>query len=71
MHVGVTVTFTPNSLHDVDDVMVLETAQGSLQVPLLARRDPPLLSLPEQIVIGPTLMGNTQVQNDGLLLWGV
>ncbi len=61
MHVGVTVTFTPNSLHDVDDVMVVETGQGSLQVPLLVRRDPPTLTLPQQILIGPTLVSNKQV----------
>jgi len=62
MHVGVTVTFTPNSLHDVDDVMVVETGQGSLQVPLLVRRDPPMLTLPPQILIGPTLVSNKQVR---------
>ncbi|KAL0048861.1 hypothetical protein WJX82_001204 [Trebouxia sp. C0006] len=61
MHVGVTITFTPNSLHNVDDVMVVETGQGSLQVPLLVRRDPPALTLPHQILIGPTLVSNKQV----------
>ncbi len=61
MHVGVTITFIPNSLHDVDDVMVVETGQGSLQVPLLVRRDPPMLILPHQILIGPTLVANKQV----------
>ena len=61
MHVTLTVTFTPTSLHDLDDVMVLETEQGSLKVPLLARRDPPLLSLQERIAVVPTLVGNQQV----------
>lgn len=62
MHVEVKITFIPNSLHDVDDVMVVETGQGSVQVPLLVRRDPPALTLPRQILIGPTLVSNKQVR---------
>ena len=61
MHVRVTVSFTPDALHDYDDTMVIETGQGHLEVPLRARRDPPLLSLPQQIVVGPTLLANRQV----------
>lgn len=61
MHVGVTVSFMPDALHDYDDTMVIETGQGRLEVPLRARRDPPVLTLPQQIVVGPTLVANRQV----------
>lgn len=62
MHVRMTVSFRPDALHDYDDTMVIETGQGRLEVPLRARRDPPLLTLPQQIVVGPTLVANRQVQ---------
>ena len=62
MHVRVTVSFFPDALHDYDDTMVIETGQGRLEVPLRARRDPPCLNLPQQIVVGPTLRANRQVK---------
>ena len=62
MHVGVTVSFFPDALHDYDDTMVIETEQGRLEVPLRARRDPPCLDLPQRIVVGPTLTANRQVK---------
>ena len=61
MHVGLTVTFHPDALHDYDDTIVLETGQGRMEVPLRARRDPPVLDLPQHIAIGPTLVGKQQV----------
>ena len=67
MHVGVTVSFFPDALHDYDDTMVFETDQGRLEVPLRARRDPPCLNLPQQIVVGPTLTANRQVVTVTLL----
>ena len=62
MHVGVTVSFFPDALHDYDDSMIIETGQGRLEVPLRARRDPPCLDLPQQMVVGPTLRANKQVK---------
>lgn len=41
MHVSLQVTFTPASLADLASRMLLETEQGTLEVPLLARRQPP------------------------------
>lgn len=62
MHVRMTVSFMPDALHDYNDTMVIETGQGRLEMPLRARRDPPLLTLPQQIVVGPTLVANRQVK---------
>ena len=63
MHVGMTVSFCPDALHDYDDTMVVETGQGQLEVSLRARRDPPVLDLPQQILVGPTLVANQQVKS--------
>lgn len=62
MHVGVTVSFSPDALHDYDDTLIIETGQGRLEVPLRARRHPPCLDLPHLIVVGPTLKANRQVK---------
>ena len=61
MHVTLTVTFTPTNLEDITHALMLETGQGALEVPLLTRRDPPRLTLPQQISVGPTIVGNKQV----------
>ena len=63
MHVGMTVSFHPDALHDYDDTMVVETGQGQLEVLLRGRRDPPVLDLPQQILVGPTLVANEQVKS--------
>ena len=62
MHISVQITFAPISLADLASSMLLETEQGTLEVPLLARRLPPKLTLPKELSVGPTLVGNTQVR---------
>ena len=66
MHVSLQVTFTPASLADLASSMLLETEQGTLEVPLLARRQPPKLTLPRELLVGPTLIGNVQVKSPRL-----
>lgn len=61
MHVSVQITFSPISLADMSGSMLLETGQGTLEVPLLAQRRPPRLTLPQELDLGPTLLGNRQV----------
>lgn len=63
MHVSIQVTFTPASLADLGSSMLLETEQGMLEVRLLAKRPPAKLNLPKELIVGPTLTGNTEVRN--------
>lgn len=58
--VGVTaeVSFTPTSLGDFSDQLLVETEGGSYEVRLTARREPPRLSIPDVINIGACLVGD-------------
>lgn len=60
MAAEVTVNFTPDSLADYDDELVVDTQLGQLRVPLRGRRPPPQLTLPPVIDAGPVLLGNTR-----------
>ncbi|ELU16950.1 hypothetical protein CAPTEDRAFT_224255 [Capitella teleta] len=65
------IRFMPDSLIDFDDVLKIQTqASEPLEVPLLGRRPPPILSLPEAIDVGQCLVGGMKsaqftVKNEG------
>ena len=54
-----TICFTPDSLADYTDALVLITPKGQLQVPVLGRRPPPALTLPEVLDVGHVVLGGT------------
>ncbi|KAK7011463.1 deleted in lung and esophageal cancer protein 1 [Biomphalaria glabrata] len=56
------IRFAPNSLKDYNDCITVQT-QGSysIDVPLRARRPPPILTLPNEIDLGSCLVGGVQV----------
>ncbi|KAJ3611637.1 hypothetical protein NHX12_021652 [Muraenolepis orangiensis] len=57
-----TVRFAPDSLGDFEDYVVVETeAPQPLLVPLVARRPPPILSLPRVLDCGPSLVGGVKL----------
>ncbi|KAI8476325.1 MAG: hypothetical protein J3K34DRAFT_512165 [Monoraphidium minutum] len=60
MAAEMTVKFTPDSLADYDDVVVVASQLGRLEVPLRGRRPPPALGLPDVIDVGDALLGNTR-----------
>ncbi len=63
MYVDITVTFTPDSLADYDDTIIIDTPAAAaapaatLAIPLLARRPPPQLTLPQTLDCGVVLAG--------------
>ncbi|XP_012940303.1 deleted in lung and esophageal cancer protein 1 [Aplysia californica] len=65
------IRFAPDSFKDYDDqITVLTQATEPLVIPLLARREPPMLTLPEEIDLGSCLVGGLQatqllVKNEG------
>lgn len=65
--------FTPDSLADYDDELIVLTQHGRLQLPLRGRRPPPVLTLPS-IDAGDVLLGNVrrmQVRGGAChLCWG-
>jgi hypothetical protein len=60
MAAELTVRFTPDSLGDYDDLLVVTTQLGRLEVPLRGRRPPPALTLPAVVELGDVLIGNTR-----------
>jgi len=60
MAVEVALRFTPDSLADYGDVLLVVTQLGRLEVPLRGRRPPPVLTLPSALEMGDVLIGNTR-----------
>jgi hypothetical protein len=60
MAAEVAVRFTPDSRCDFQDRLVFLTQLGRLEVPLIGRRPPPALTLPEVVEAGHALVGNTR-----------
>ena len=58
MYVSTTVSFTPDSLGDYHDIIRVETESGSYNVPVVAQREPPQLSIPSELNIGGCLVGD-------------
>ena len=58
MSVRAELSFYPESLADYEDRLMVETEGGSYDVEIVAKRDPPILSLPPVIDIGNTLVGD-------------
>eukprot|EP01137_Pigoraptor_chileana_P033791 Opistho-2@25245 len=54
------VRFLPDSLDDFSDTLHIDVEDGtSFDIALVARREPPVLSLPEVFDLGPCLVGDT------------
>ena len=53
------ITFMPQSLADYDDKLIVETEGGSYEVPVMGRRDPPILNFPSLLDIGTCLVGDS------------
>lgn len=58
MNVTAQITFFPDSLLEFDDYLVVETEGGVINVPILARRESPILTLPPILSIGSCLVGD-------------
>ena len=58
MAVSTIVTFYPETLAEVVDHLTVETESGSYEVPIIARRDSPKLSLPATLNVGTCLVGD-------------
>lgn len=58
MNVTAQITFFPDSLLEFDDHIVVETEGGFITVPILARRESPILTLPSILPIGACLVGD-------------
>ncbi|MEW5318142.1 MAG: hypothetical protein WDW38_009388 [Sanguina aurantia] len=63
MAAELTLRFCPDSLADYDDSFTLDTAGSRVSIPMLGRRPPPSLSLPQDIDLGEVLVGNQRVIN--------
>ncbi|MEW5301041.1 MAG: hypothetical protein WDW36_003924 [Sanguina aurantia] len=61
MAAELTLRFCPDSLADYDDSFTLDTAGSRVSIPMLGRRPPPSLSLPQDIDLGEVLVGNQRV----------
>lgn len=57
MTCSVTVQFSPDSLADYDDALVVVSEQDEFRVPLLAQREPPQLTLPAVLTCPVCLVG--------------
>lgn len=57
MTCSVTVQFSPDSLADYDDALVVVSEQDQFRVPLLAQREPPQLTLPAVLTCPVCLVG--------------
>lgn len=58
VHAEAKVKFTPDSLANFTDVMQVVTKQGTIAVPLIARRVMPVLEMESHISLGPVHVGN-------------
>jgi hypothetical protein len=58
MSIQVIVTFSPSSLADFTDDLVLRTEQLNISVPLIGSRDPPVLTLQDQLDCGSAWVGD-------------
>ncbi|CAM9112638.1 unnamed protein product, partial [Ectocarpus fasciculatus] len=58
MSVTAQITFFPDSLLEFDDHIIVETEGGTVTVPILARRESPILTLPPVLNIGSCLVGD-------------
>jgi hypothetical protein len=58
-----TICFTPDSLADYTDALVLVTPKGQLQVPVLGRRPPPALTLPDILDVGHVVLSGTTAKS--------
>ena len=57
LNAEVRVRFSPDSLADYDDFIMVQTEVGSFPLPLLARRTPPCLTLPHVLDCGYCFVG--------------
>ena len=53
----VRVRFSPDSLADYDDFLMIQTEKDAFPLPLLARRSPPCLTLPHVLDCGYCFVG--------------
>lgn len=58
MSVSTVVTFQPDTLGDYNDQVRVETESGCFDVQLMARREPPNLSIPSTLNVGFCLVGD-------------
>jgi len=55
------IRFQPEALGDYEDVLTVHSDLDKFEVPILAARRPPALTLPEVLDCGPVLCGNSRV----------
>ena len=68
-----TLRFCPDSLADYDDEFAVDMAESRFTVPVWARRPPPSLTLPHELVVGDVLVGNRKASGsrDQRRIWAV
>ena len=54
--------FTPSTLNDETDVLVVQTEIGDFELPLLSRREQPFLKIPDPVDCGCMLAGGEGLQ---------
>lgn len=57
MSCRLTIRFAPDTPSDFQDVIVAETEGGTFEIKVLAKREPPILSIPQTIHVGNCLVG--------------
>lgn len=58
MHCKIVIQFLPDTPANFDDDLTAETEMGNFSIPLRGRREPPILSIPNVLQVGPCLIGN-------------
>lgn len=59
MQCATRIRFTPDSWADLDDTLTMVTELGRFQIPLVANREPPRLTMEESVEVGACFVGHS------------